>query len=238
MGHDLASDAAPTRARMDGPTGSGRIGPSPGAGGAARLHRIRRTAAPLGKAVCDVARRSPVPVSVLDVACGGGDVLVRLARQGRSAGLKMHLAGCDLRPVALGYARRQAEAAGVPEIRFFAIDVLHQPLPQSYDIVLCTLFLHHLDEPEAVALLQAMGRSARQLVLVEDLCRSRLGWILTWLGCRLVSRSPIVHVDGPRSVRAAYTPDEALALANRAGLDDARMTRHWPQRFVLQWRRR
>ena len=203
-----------------------------------RLHRVRRTAAPLGRVVRDVARGSPVPVSVLDVACGGGDVLVRLARQSRSAGLKMRLAGCDLRPVALGYARRQAEAGGVPEIQFFAIDVLHQPLPQSYDIVLCTLFLHHLDEPEAVALLQAMGRSARQLVLVEDLCRSRLGWMLTWLGCRLVSRSPIVRADGPRSVRAAYTPSEALALANRAGLDDARITRHWPQRFVLQWRRR
>ena len=205
--------------------------------GLRRLHRVRRTDWPLWKVVQGVAHQAPDALSVLDVACGGGDVLVQLARRARSAGLPLQFAGCDLRPAALRYARHQARAAGVADIDFFGIDILHEPLPRVYDIVLCTLFLHHLDEPDAVALLRTMARAARQVVLVEDLCRSWRGWVLTWLGCRLLSRSPIVRVDGHRSVRAAYTPDEVLVLARQAGLDGALFRRHWPQRFVLQWRR-
>lgn len=74
-------------------------------------------------------------------------------------------------------------------------------------------------------------------VLVQDLVRSRLGLGLTWIGCHLLSRSPIVRVDGPRSVRAAFTPREVRALAAQAELDAARLSCHWPQRLVLQWRR-
>ncbi len=206
--------------------------------GLSSLHRVRCTVGPLWKVVRQVARRqAPVPLSVLDVACGGGDVVVQLARRARAVGLPLQLGGCDLRPAALRYAAQRAEAAGVSDIDFFAKDVLHEPLPRSFDIVLCTLFLHHLDEADAVALLGRMAAAARQVVLVEDLLRSRLGLVLTWIGCHLLSRSPIVRVDGPRSVRAAYTPREVLALAAQAELDDVRLSRHWPQRLVLQWRR-
>ena len=206
--------------------------------GLSELHRVRSTVGPLWKVVREVARRqAPVPLSVLDIACGGGDVLVQLARRARASGLHLQLAGCDLRPAALRYARQRAEAADVSDIDFFATDVLQEPLPRSCDIVLCTLFLHHLDEPDAVALLRKMAAAARQVVLVEDLIRSRLGLGLTWIGCHLLSRSPIVRVDGPRSVRAAFTPREVRALATQAELDDARLSCHWPQRLVLQWRR-
>ena len=206
--------------------------------GLSALHRVRSTVGPLWKVVREVARRqTPVPLSVLDIACGGGDVLVQLARRARACGLHLQLGGCDLRPAALRYARQRAEAAGVSDIDFFAIDVLQERLPRSCDIVLCTLFLHHLDEPDAVALLRKMAAAARQVVLVEDLFRSRLGLGLTWIGCHLLSRSPIVRVDGPRSVRAAFTPREVRALAAQAELDDARLSCHWPQRLVLQWRR-
>lgn len=206
--------------------------------GLSTLHRARSTVGPLWKVVRQAARRqAPVPLSVLDIACGGGDVLVELARRARADGLRLQLGGCDLRPAALRYARQRAAAAGVPDIDFFEIDVLQEQLPPSSDIVLCTLFLHHLDESDAVVLLRKMAEAARQAVLVEDLLRSRLGLGLTWIGCHLLSRSPIVRVDGPRSVRAAFTPCEVRELAAQAGLGDARLSRHWPQRLVLQWRR-
>ena len=82
-----------------------------------------------------------------------------------------------------------------------------------------------------------MGRSARKLVLVNDLVRSRLGYLLCWWGVRVLTRSPIVHVDGPLSVRAGFQPREVLAMAEQGGLHNARITRHWPQRLLLSWRR-
>src|SRR5438128_111546 len=53
----------------------------------------------------------------------------------------------------------------------------------------------------------------------------------------LWSRSEVVHVDGPRSVEGAYTPEEALELAKRAGLRGATVRRSWPCRFLLSWER-
>ena len=74
-------------------------------------------------------------------------------------------------------------------------------------------------------------------VLINDLIRSRVGYLLAYFGTRLLSRSRLVHVDGPLSVAAALTCSEALRLADRAGLKGASLSRHWPERFLLSWRK-
>jgi hypothetical protein len=100
---------------------------------------------------------------------------------------------------------------------------------------MCTLFLHHLSHDEGLHLLQKMRNAARRAVLIDDLRRTRRGYALAWLGCHLLTRSPIVRVDGPMSVQAAYTVAEARQLASEASFVGAAITTHWPQRFLLQW---
>ena len=144
----------------------------------------------------------------------------------------MEVEGCDISAVAVDCARRQADALGAV-VRFSTCDALGSSLPEGYDVVTCSLFLHHLDDAAAITLLGRMAAAARRLVLVDDLIRSRKGFLLAYLGCRLLSRSPIVHYDGPVSVAGAFTPREALDLAACAGLRDATVTRHWPERYLL-----
>ena len=103
-------------------------------------------------------------------------------------------------------------------------------------MVYCTLFAHHLDPPDVVRLLKAMSSKARHLVIVDDLIRSRLGYLLAWIGTRLLSGSWVVHHDGPLSVKAAFTPAEILDLASQAGLRNCVMERTWPERYRLSWR--
>ena len=74
------------------------------------------------------------------------------------------------------------------------------------------------------------------LVVVNDLLRSRGGLLLAHLASRLFTGSDVVRVDGPRSVRAAYSLGEIRALAGRAGLESARIEPRWPCRFVLTWK--
>jgi hypothetical protein len=81
-----------------------------------------------------------------------------------------------------------------------------------------------------------MSQAAR-LVLINDLVRSRTGYLLAHLGTRFLSASDVVHIDGPRSVEGAFTVDELLALARRAGLDGAGVIRQWPCRMLLEWER-
>ena len=176
------------------------------------------------------------PLRILDVACGGGDNTIALAERCRKHGLAVVIDGCDLSPQAVAMARRHA-AGGSSGGTFFQADVLVDPLPVDYDVMVCSLFLHHLDDADAVELLRRLGLRCRHLLLVNDLIRSPLGYGLAWVGCRLLSRSPIVHFDGPVSVQGAFRMDEALDLAARAGLDGATIRRSWPERFLLSWHR-
>jgi SAM-dependent methyltransferase len=176
------------------------------------------------------------PVRILDLASGGGDVPIDLARRVRRSGLDVRIDGCDISPLAVAFASRAARDAGIP-IRFFPLDALNEALPEDYNILMCSLFLHHLAEDDAVKLLRKMADAARSLILVNDLIRSRIGHWLAWAGCRILSRSPVVHHDGPASVRSAFRLSEARILARRAGLDGAWIERRWPRRFLLNWSR-
>ncbi len=174
-------------------------------------------------------------LTVLDLACGGGDVSLRLAQYAEAAGMPITLHGWDKSPTAVAYATERGALAGLQNVAFFERDVLDDPIEEPYDVILCTLFLHHLEIPQAEALLRKMGAAARHAVLVDDLCRSRLGYFLAWVGTRIVTRSPVVHIDGPLSVRAAFTTEEISGLARTAGLEGATIRRHWPERFSLTW---
>ena len=102
-------------------------------------------------------------------------------------------------------------------VRFFALDVLAESIPEGYDVVTCSLFLHHLDETDAIGLLRKMADSAGRLVLVNDLIRSRMGYVLAWAGCRLLSRSPIVRHDGPVSVAVGVHADRSPRAGEERG---------------------
>lgn len=177
------------------------------------------------------------PVRVLDIASGGGDNLLRLAQLARRHAVPLEAQGGDINPTAVAYAQAAAKRAGFTNVRFACLDALHDPLPQGFDVIMCTLFLHHLAEADLVDVLQKMAGAARRGVLVDDLLRTRFGYAIAWAGGRLLTRSPIVHTDGPLSVRASFTIDEFRALAERAGLRGTMIHRHWPQRFLFAWRK-
>lgn len=173
---------------------------------------------------------------LLDVATGAGDVPAALWRKARRAGLRLEVAGCDISDRAVEHAQLGAERAKAP-IRFFRCDALGEGLPEGYDIVTSSLFLHHLEEDRAVELLCRMATAARSLVLVNDLERSRAGFALAYVGVRVLSRCDVVHVDGPRSVEGAFTCAEAGELSRAAGLQGATVKRRWPCRYLLAWHR-
>jgi 2-polyprenyl-3-methyl-5-hydroxy-6-metoxy-1,4-benzoquinol methylase len=203
----------------------------------ARLNFWSGSAGILWPPLAALARRvHPRPLRVLDLATGGGDVPIRLWRRGLRAGLLLEVNGCDVSPVALEHARACARRAEAP-VGFFPLDVLHDPIPHGYDAVVSSLFLHHLDEGQACALLRRMAEAARHLVLVNDLARGRAGLALAYLATRLLTASDVVHTDGPRSVRRAFTRAEVRALAERGGLHGATVSGRWPFRYLLAWSR-
>jgi len=200
----------------------------------ARVNRLSLTAYRIWREVLAISRQAS-PLRVLDVACGGGDVILEVKRKADAAGVPVEVHGCDTSPTALSHGRERAARKGL-EVHFHELDVTREPLPGGFDLVTSSLFLHHLEEAGARALLAEMARAGRG-ILIQDLLRSTPGFWLAWVTLRLISRSRLAHVDGPRSVESAFRISEVEALARDAGLAGATVRPCWPQRFILTWRR-
>lgn len=202
--------------------------------GLRRLNTLSLSWRPAWRAVRDLL--GPVRAfSMLDVATGSADGPVTLARAAARAGYVPMLYLCDVSPRAIEHAGTQAGHAGV-DARTFVHDIVRSRPAGSWDIVTCSLFLHHLNQSDAVATLRHMAACARLGVVVTDLRRNMMGSALAWAASRAVTASRVVRTDAVLSARAAWTGDEAADLARDAGLVVS-VRRAWPCRWVLTWRR-
>jgi 2-polyprenyl-3-methyl-5-hydroxy-6-metoxy-1,4-benzoquinol methylase len=205
--------------------------------GLERINRWSGSVRILWPAIRALARElAPRPLRILDIASGAGDVPIGVWRKAQRAGLAVQVDGCDFNTRAVAYAHEKARLQDA-KVNFFQLDALGGTIPDAYDVLTTSLFLHHLDEAQALTLLRKMAAATRRLVLVNDLRRSAAGYLFAWLGTRVLSRSPVVHVDGPLSVRAAFTMAEARQLAERAGLTGAKVSWRVPFRYLLSWRK-
>jgi ubiquinone/menaquinone biosynthesis C-methylase UbiE len=102
-------------------------------------------------------------------------------------------------------------------------DALRLPFAAArFDLVLCSLALHHFSDDDAVAVLRELARVTKGVLIVNDLRRSPTACALIWLLTRFC-RNRLTRYDSPLSVRRAFTPEEMRALAHAAALDGARV---------------
>ena len=202
----------------------------------ARLNSLARSAAILWPGVRAELQRAAAQgriATVLDVATGSGDIPVTLGRWARREGMQARWIGVDASAHALARATDRAGREGI-ELDLHEADAT-RPLPVRADVVISSLFLHHLDHADAVDALRAMSAAAQSTLLVSDLRRSAPGLALAWTASRVLSRSPVVHFDAVASVRGAFSARELRGLADAAGLHGATVRHAWPQRMLLQW---
>ena len=152
---------------------------------------------------------------MVDLATGSGDIPRLIAEYGRKVGAELQIDALDRQSATLEIAKRLS--ARYPEISFVEGDVLEWQPPEPYDIVFCTLALHHFSEDSAVQLLQRCRDLSRKFVLVSDLSR---GWLAT-IGVHLLTatmfREPMTKYDGRLSAARAFSFSEMNQLARRAG---------------------
>ncbi len=173
-------------------------------------------------------------IHILDIATGSADIPLAIVRWGRRAGHDMHVTALDRHESTLALAAEHVR--GEDRIRLVRADALSPPFePRSFDYVVSSMFLHHLDNDQVVQMLRTMDRLAARGVVWNDLTRAgRAYW---W--CRLLTlpSSAIVKHDGPVSVLAGFRRREVLAVANRLGLHHLRFRRHFAHRFTLAGQR-
>ena len=165
------------------------------------------------------------PVHILDLATGSGDIPRQLAAWAARCGRSVSLTLTDLSPQILDLARRTL--ADEPGATFAVCDARDAPFPdRAFDVVLCSLSLHHFAPDDAVRVLREMDRLSRAGFILNDIRRCVTGYVAAWIASRMATRNRLTRHDMPLSVRRAYTPSELRALLREAGIEHAAVTTH------------
>ena len=165
------------------------------------------------------------PVEILDLATGSGDIPRVLVAWAARTGRPMHLTVTDRSPEILAEAQRTL--SHVSGVKFAIWDAREVPAPErSFDVVLCSLSLHHFAPGEAIQVLGEMARLSRTGFILNDIRRCTVGYLAAWTASRIFTRNRMTRHDMPLSVLRAYTPDELRTLLREAGIRGVTITTH------------
>ena len=153
---------------------------------------------------------------IVDVGCGGGDMLRRIETWSRTQGVKVRLTGIDLNPFAAHAAREFT--LGESEIEWLTGDAFSYQPSIAIDLVISSLFTHHLQDAEIVRFIAWMEQTARRGWFINDLHREKmpyygftaLAWVMRW--------HRFVRHDGPVSIRRSFRRADWERYCSMAGL--------------------
>ena len=141
-------------------------------------------------------------ITIVDLGCGHGDILRDIAKFGRKNNYTFRLIGIDANIAAIAYAKELS--CEYSELSFKAIDIFSEDFKkQSYDIVLCTLFLHHFKNNELISFLKMIIERATIGVVVNDLHRHKLAYYLFKL-IGFFIKNKMIREDGLTSILRAF----------------------------------
>jgi ubiquinone/menaquinone biosynthesis C-methylase UbiE len=172
--------------------------------------------------------------SLLEVAAGSGDVPRLAAQRLKARGIQFEITLLDR---AASHLNSAAANHGGPDIRAVVADAIALPFPDdSFDLVDCGLFVHHLSPEQVVQFVNEGLRVCRRAVLINDLVRHILHLTLVYAGLPLY-RSRLTRHDAPASVRQAYTIGEMVELLAKTKASRAEIQRHYLFRMgMIAWK--
>lgn len=157
-------------------------------------------------------------LKILDACTGFGDIPRLVVEWARRRGSHVNVLAVDMQPATLEIARQRS--ALFPEISYVQADIRSFEARDRFDIVLCSLALHHFAWREAVEILERLNRLGDRAVLVSDLVRSVSGILGVYLLTSTIFRHPMTKFDGRLSIRRAFSFAEMKRLAVEAGWEE------------------
>ena len=171
-------------------------------------------------------------VTIVDVGCGNGDMLRKLAHFGYQNNLNLQLIGIDANAFTVNYATKLSKEYS--NIKYRCEDVFDKPFSEmNYDIVLCTLTLHHFKNEDIVKLLTLFHNNSKHGFVVNDLHRNSVAYRLFQVLCLVFRLNNMSRQDGLTSILRGFKKKELLAFSEKLGFK--KYSIHWKWAFRYQW---
>tara|TARA_R110000737_G_scaffold50895_2_gene71968 strand:+ start:11098 stop:11805 length:708 start_codon:yes stop_codon:yes gene_type:complete len=169
-------------------------------------------------------------IKIVDLGCGNGDMLRKVAEFGKKNSFQFELLGIDANQATIDYANELS--VNYPEITYKKEDVLSNEFEtESYDIALCTLFLHHFEDAVALNFIQNLAKKAKFGIVINDLHRHRLAYYLFKV-VTLFSTNQMAKKDGLLSILKGFKRKDLERFSKKINF---KSTLTWRWAFRYQW---
>ena len=171
-------------------------------------------------------------ISIVDVGCGNGDMLRTLANFGLKHNLNFRLIGIDANNFTINHAKKLSK--NFSNIEYRCEDIFSESFGElKYDIVLCTLTLHHFKNDEIIRLMTIFNMNSRIGIVINDLHRNVLAYRLFQGLCFAFQLNTMSREDGLVSILRGFKKEELVHFSEKLNLTNYKI--QWKWAFRYQW---
>lgn len=169
---------------------------------------------------------------IADIGCGNGAMLRKVASWGREEGYRLKFTGIDANLHAIEIAEKLS--TDYPEIQYSPVNIFSKEFERSeFDIILCTLTLHHFKDPDIIKLLRTAYANARIGIVINDLHRSKIAYFLFKAFSRLFIKNEIAKKDGLISILRGFKKQDLQVFSKH--IPSGQQEIQWKWAFRYRW---
>jgi len=171
-------------------------------------------------------------VTIVDVGCGNGDMLRILADYGLKNNWSFRLIGIDANDFTISHAKQLSKKYS--NISYQCVDIFEKSYEElQYDIVLCTLTLHHFKDDEIIYLLRIFYINTNIGIVINDLHRNIIAYRLYQGVCFLFRLNTMTTEDGLTSILRGFKNEELINFSEELNFSNYKV--RWKWAFRYQW---
>jgi ubiquinone/menaquinone biosynthesis C-methylase UbiE len=172
------------------------------------------------------------PITIADLGCGGGDMLMVMADWAKKKGINAQFIGIDANDFMIDFGTKRT--ANYPNISYLHQDIYSDNFKEkSFDIVTMTLFCHHFSDESLVTLLQQLKKQTRIGIVINDIHRHWFAYhSIAWI-TKLFLKSYLVKNDAKLSVWRAFVRQDLEKIIQNSGFTKYSIRWKWAFRWEV-----
>lgn len=151
---------------------------------------------------------SEKPFTILDIGCGGGDIIRYLNTLCRKDGFNVHFTGIDPDTRALDYVDQTMQPDNVQFFPIHSGELVKKN--REFDVVISNHLIHHLSSDQLTDICHDAAALAKTGVIFSDIERSDVGYIAFQTFAPLLFRNSYIVPDGLTSIKKSFRKDELM----------------------------
>jgi ubiquinone/menaquinone biosynthesis C-methylase UbiE len=172
------------------------------------------------------------PITISDLGCGGGDMLMVMADWAKKREIKAQFIGIDANDFMIDFGTKRT--AKYPNISYLHQDIYSEEFKEkSFDIVTMTLFCHHFSDESLIKLLQQLKKQTRIGIVINDIHRHWFAYhSIAWI-TKLFLKSYLVKNDAKLSVWRAFVREDFEKIIQESGFTNYSIRWKWAFRWEV-----